>query len=105
MSPVFVSHNCIADKNQTRPVGQENKHLKLAFTQDGFGKEFFSAIGFQLGEYADLLKSGKHFDVCYHIEGIIFNGNTDLQLNIKDIKFQNNFFFTFCGGGIFFLSQ
>lgn len=85
MSPVFVSRNCVADKNQTRPVGQDNKHLKLSFTQDGLGKNF-SAIGFQLGEYADVLKSGKRFDVCYHIEENHFNGNTELQLNIKDIK-------------------
>lgn len=85
MSPVFVSRNCVADKNQTRPVGQDNKHLKLSFTQHGLGKNF-SAIGFQLGEYADVLKSGKRFDVCYHIEENHFNGNTELQLNIKDIK-------------------
>ncbi len=85
MSPVFVSRNCIADKNLTRTVGQDYRHLKISLRQDD-STQNFSGIGFQLGEYADALRSGKRFDVCYHIEENHFNGNSTLQLNIKDIK-------------------
>jgi single-stranded-DNA-specific exonuclease len=85
MSPIFVSRNCLADKNLTRTVGQDYRHLKISLRQDD-STQNFSGIGFQLGEYADALRSGKRFDVCYHIEENHFNGNSTLQLNIKDIK-------------------
>lgn len=86
MAPVFVSRNCMADLNSLRTVGQDNKHLKLSVIQPGMTKAI-SAIAFQLGSHLERINAGNTFDICYHIEENHFNGNVELQLNIKDIKF------------------
>lgn len=86
MAPVFVSRNCMADLDSLRTVGQDNKHLKLSVIQPGMTKAI-SAIAFQLGSHLERINAGNTFDICYHIEENHFNGNVELQLNIKDIKF------------------
>lgn len=86
MAPVFVSRNCMADLYGLRTVGQDNKHLKLSVIQPGMTKAI-SAIAFQLGSHLERINAGNPFDICYHIEENHFNGNVELQLNIKDIKF------------------
>lgn len=88
MAPVFVSRNCISSLNGLRTVGMDNKHLKLSVIQNGNTKPI-SAIAFQLGEYLTRIQKQESFDICFHVEENTFNGNTELQLNIKDIKFEN----------------
>ncbi len=86
MSPVFKTTG-VVDFGNARLVGKNEKnHLKLSITYPEISLPPFSAIGFQLGEFYDYIREGNSFDICYHIEENEWNGNTSLQLNIKDIK-------------------
>ncbi len=84
MSPVFKTTN-VKDNGKGRVVG--NNHLKLSLTQNG-SKPPFDAIAFGFGEHINPINKGTSFSVCYHIEENHFNGNTNLQLNVKDIRIE-----------------
>lgn len=84
MSPVFKTTN-VKDNGKGRVVG--NNHLKLSLTQNG-SKPPFDAIAFGFGEHINPINKGASFSVCYHIEENHFNGNTNLQLNVKDIRIE-----------------
>lgn len=77
--PVFLSKN--ARVVDYRTVGMNNNHLRLRLSD---GRGVWSAIGFRLGQYAETISS--RVDVVYNIEANDWNGNTTLQLNIKDIR-------------------
>lgn len=83
MSPVFQTDNLI-DTGYARIVG--NNHLKLSVVQLDVSGYPISSIAFQQGDKLDYIKSGKPFNICYHIEENEWNGQKSLQLNIKDIK-------------------
>ncbi len=79
--PVFVAEDvfCVSP-----PIVLKQEHLKLRVKQDD--SYTFDAIGFGLGHYITVLQSGKPFDICFTIQENTFNGNTSLQLSIKDIR-------------------
>ena len=52
--------------------------------QDGNGP--FAGIGFGLGDKLDIIKGDKPFKIAYAIGENHWNGVTNLQLDIKDIK-------------------
>ncbi len=83
MSPVFLTTGLV-DTGRARIVGKN--HLKLEVVHPDTRGFPFPAIAFQQGEKLDLVRSGKPFDVCYHIEENHWNGNISLQLHVKDIK-------------------
>ena len=85
MMPVFVSHNLV-DTGYARVVG--SKHLKFCVTQIETKSGFYPSIGFQLGEHHERVKSGDSFSICYHIEENYWNGKTEIQLNVKDLRFE-----------------
>lgn len=85
MSPVFVTKHLI-DKGYVRIVG--NNHLKMDVQSAMNPRESFAAIGFGQGEHFNNVLAKKIFSACYAIEENSFNGNTNLQLNIKDMKFE-----------------
>lgn len=82
MAPIFKSTG-VKDNGKGKVVG--NNHLKLSLTQNG-SKPPFDAIAFGFGDYYKPINKGTPFNVCYHIEENHFNGNTNLQLNIKDVR-------------------
>jgi len=84
MSPLFRSDS-VRDNGKGKIVG--NNHLKLSVLQDK-RQGTFDGIGFQLGHHHPQIESAP-FDIVYHIEENTFNGRTNLQLNIKDLKFAN----------------
>ena len=84
MKPVFVSHHCM-DKGGSRLVGKEEDHLKLEII-DPSGT-VIEGIGFGLGAHHRKVKQKNSFSIFYHIDENEFNGNTSLQLVIKDIQF------------------
>jgi single-stranded-DNA-specific exonuclease len=85
LNPVFVSENVyISGKSRLL----KDKHLKMNLMQKG-SDQVLDAIGFNLGHCFDQVASGREFDICYSVEENTFNGKTSLQLNIKDIKFNN----------------
>ena len=88
MSPVFWTDNVI-DAGGSRPVGG-HRHLKLTISQPGdadLGVAPFSGIAFQQGDLFDRIHDGEPFSICYHLEYNTWQGKTNLQLNVKDIKF------------------
>jgi single-stranded-DNA-specific exonuclease len=79
--PVFASNDVkVVD---ARLVGADGKHLKLKVSQDG---ETIDAIAFGFGEVYGKLKSSKTINIAYTIDMNVWNGNSNLQLKIKDIK-------------------
>ena len=88
MAPVFWTDNVI-DAGGSRPVGG-HRHLKLSLTQPGdaeAGVAPLSGIAFQKGDLFSRIHDGEPFSICYHLEYNTWQGKTNLQLNVKDIKF------------------
>ena len=92
MAPVFWTDNVI-DAGGSRPVGG-HRHLKLTVSQIGdaeLGVPPFSGIAFQKGDLFNRIHDGEPFSICYHLEYNTWQGKTNLQLNVKDIKFEEDF--------------
>lgn len=87
MSPVFITKKVINKNGGSKEVGQDRKHLKVSVSQEG-SPTSYHGIAFQMADYLPQVKAGKPFEICYHLEENAFNGNTDLQLNIKDMRFE-----------------
>ena len=88
MAPVFWTDNVI-DAGGSRPVGG-HRHLKLTLAQQGdaeAGIAPLSGIAFQQGDLFNRIHDGEPFSICYHLEYNTWQGKTNLQLNVKDIKF------------------
>lgn len=83
MSPIFMSRN-LKDTGFGKPIGADSTHLRLFVKQedsDGFG-----AIGFGLASKMDVACSGEPFDAAYSIDENVWNGQTSLQLRLRDIR-------------------
>ncbi|MBI1184675.1 single-stranded-DNA-specific exonuclease RecJ [bacterium] len=83
MKPTFVSRNVRLE--HARIIGQ--KHLKFSVKTAGSQLE---CIAFNFGYVFDLLKNASTTDICYTIEVNEWQGNSFLQLNIKDLKVYND---------------
>jgi len=84
MKPVFVSKK-VFDFGTSRLVGKEQEHLKLELV-DSSSENVMNGIAFRMQQYNDHLKALNPLDICYTLEENTFNGNTNIQLMIKDIK-------------------
>ncbi len=84
MSPVFLSRG-IMDTGYAKCVGGEKTHMKCQVKQHENGPAF-DAIGFNLGAKLELLKNGKKFDAVYSLDENTWNGNTKIQLKLRDIR-------------------
>ncbi|MGA1150508.1 MAG: single-stranded-DNA-specific exonuclease RecJ, partial [Flavobacteriaceae bacterium] len=85
MRPVFVTFGC-TDAGGTRIVGKDKTHLKLEI-KDTTGN-VFSGIAFGQAEFLIPIKEQKPFSILYTLEENEFNGVKQLQLKVKDIKFE-----------------
>ncbi|WP_313514163.1 single-stranded-DNA-specific exonuclease RecJ [Sphingobacterium sp.] len=81
-APTFISKGVTMGYN-AYIVG--STHLKFSVKQED--STIFECIGFGLGEYVDLINSGKAFDICFSIEENSWRGKKNLQLNVKAIRF------------------
>jgi single-stranded-DNA-specific exonuclease len=86
MAPVFLTED-VADNGTGKPVGNNGDHLKLNLIQEADPYKVYPAIAFQQGSKFPGLHNGNAFDICYSIEENEFMGKINLQLNIKDMKF------------------
>lgn len=82
LMPIFCTRGCIST-SQTRSVGYENKHLQIFLKSEN---KIYKGIAFGWGKYENKIKESKGFDILYSIEKNSWNGNTELQLVIVDIK-------------------
>lgn len=84
MKPIFASKK-VFDFGTSRLVGKEQEHLKLELV-DSSSENVINGIAFRMYEYNDHLKALNPLDICYTLEENSFNGNTSIQLMIRDIK-------------------
>ena len=61
-----------------------NGHLKLRLKQEG--SPTFDAIGFNMHDLMPIVRDGKPFDIAYELEENTWNGNTSIQIHLRDIK-------------------
>ncbi|CAN5305956.1 single-stranded-DNA-specific exonuclease RecJ [soil metagenome] len=64
----------------------KDKHVRFLAGQRG-NEFFFNAVGFDQIEHYEKLLGGNSFNMTFTIEENTFNGNTSVQLRIKDLKF------------------
>ncbi|MBO4293687.1 MAG: single-stranded-DNA-specific exonuclease RecJ [Clostridia bacterium] len=77
--PVFVFKNLKIDSIRAL---SEGKHLKLTLKDNN---TIVSAIGFNMGEFAQEYRIGDKIDVVGNLEINSFNGVDSIQINLKDI--------------------
>ncbi|GAA4757095.1 MULTISPECIES: single-stranded-DNA-specific exonuclease RecJ [Flavobacterium] len=83
MTPIFLTKN-VYDTGYPKQLGSENEHLRLFVKQDD--SEGFGTIGFGLGKKIEIARNRNVFDLVYSIEENEWNGNTSIQLQMKDLK-------------------
>lgn len=81
MKPVFCTKELFATDARIL----KEKHLKLRVVQSDSSLAFY-AIGFNLADKEEHTLKGMAFDMAYTLETNEFNGKTNLQFNIKDIR-------------------
>ena len=86
--PVFCTRN-VKDYSTSKLVGKDQEHIKLEII-DSTSDSPVHAIAFGMHEFFPYIKEMKPFDICYTIEENTYNGNTSIQLLIKDIKPSEN---------------
>jgi len=86
MAPVFLTEN-VVDNGTGKQVGANGEHLKLNLIQEEDPYKVYPAIAFQQGNLYKHISMGQGFDVCYSLEENEFMGRVNLQMNIKDVKF------------------
>ncbi len=79
--PVFVTREVTVES--FRVLGKEGNHLKLVLKQES---NTFEAIAFGMGELGTKIKPGDKLDVAYVLDENTWNGETKLQLKVKDIN-------------------
>lgn len=82
--PVFEASNVYVFNSLS---SFKDRHVKFLVAQEG-NESIFSAVGFDLAEHYNRLSQRDIFRMAFTIEENNFNGNTSIQLRIKDIKFQ-----------------
>lgn len=81
--PVFLSEQ-LSLSGRLNKIGKDKEHIKFSVKQKS--KISFPAIGFWLSEKSDKIKSDTLFSMTYNVDQNTWNGKTNIQLKIKDIK-------------------
>jgi len=80
--PVFVTRR-LSLVGGPNLIGNERNHLKFRVRK---GDQVFEAIGFGMAGYADRLRANPDaIDLAYTVEENTWNGQTTIQLRLKDI--------------------
>ena len=83
--PIFCSLR-VQDYGTSRLVGKDQDHLKLEIYDERNSGGIVHGIAFGMHMHYSYIKNGQPFDICYTVEENTFNGNTSIQLMIKDIR-------------------
>tara|TARA_R110001583_G_scaffold160872_1_gene312791 strand:- start:72884 stop:74623 length:1740 start_codon:yes stop_codon:yes gene_type:complete len=84
MKPVFMAGG-LRDNGYGKKVGADETHLKLNIFE-GSNQKTYNAIGFSMGEKHQITTNGNSFKAVFNIDENHWNGNTSLQLLLKDIE-------------------
>jgi single-stranded-DNA-specific exonuclease len=82
MTPTFMTQKAVA--KWVKIVGET--HLKFTAYQESNPTNVFACIAFGMSDFYNELASGKEFSFVYNLEENTWNGNTSLQLMVRDIK-------------------
>lgn len=82
--PVFCTRK-VYDYGTSRLVGKDQEHLKLELI-DTHSENIMNAIAFGMYEHNDYIKGLNPFDIIYTIEENNYNGNSYIQLQVKEIR-------------------
>lgn len=82
MKPTFATSS-VRDNGYGKQVGADKTHLKLNIIY-GADKKTYNAIGFGLGNKISSIQND--FDIAYTLDENTWNGNTSIQLMLKDIQ-------------------
>ena len=82
-TPIFSS-NQLSLEGRLNKLGKNKEHLKFCVKQKS--KISFAAIGFWFSDKYNRINSKAPFSMAYSIDQNTWNGNTSVQLKIKDIK-------------------
>jgi len=89
MLPLFQSTDLI-DTGYVKLVGKNGgEHLKFSVVHRNRSGNPVPAIAFNQGCHFERMKKGDPFKICYHIVENSWQGVTNLQLRVRDIKFEN----------------
>ena len=83
MTPVFVTDN-VLDTGWGRIVG--TNHLKLELYEQENPTVKFHAIAFDKGDFLSFFQKKVPLSICYTVAENHYNGNTTLQLVVRDIQ-------------------
>ena len=84
LKPVFMAGG-LRDNGYGKKVGSDQTHLKLCII-DGVHQHTYNAIGFSMGDRHQLTTNGNSFKAAFTIDENHWNGNTSLQLVLKDLQ-------------------
>tara|TARA_B100000780_G_scaffold19574_2_gene12658 strand:- start:4119 stop:5831 length:1713 start_codon:yes stop_codon:yes gene_type:complete len=82
MKPVFTTTS-VRDNGYGKTVGSDKTHLKLNIIY-GADQKTYNAIGFGMGDKMKFIEND--FDIAYSLDENEWNGNTSIQLLLKDLK-------------------
>jgi single-stranded-DNA-specific exonuclease len=80
MRPVFMATN-VADTGYSKIV--KDLHIRFVLKQDG---KTFTGIGFNMADKFYLVETRKPLDIVFTIDENEWNGETNLQLKVIDIR-------------------
>ena len=80
MRPVFIAKG-VYDTGYSKLA--KDLHISLNVTQ---GKTNVRGIGYNMPEHMKLVKSGKPFDIVFHLQLNEWQGNQSVQMQVIDIK-------------------
>lgn len=86
LKPIFCTKR-VQDYGTSKLVGKKLEHLKLEMVDNESGN-VMNGIAFNMAQYFPAIKEGKSFDICYTIEENKHQGNTTIQLLIKEIRIE-----------------
>ncbi len=81
--PVFEAKNVYVINSLSN---FKDRHVKFLAAQEGSSTNF-QVVAFDLGEHYERLATGNTFKIAFTVEENRYNGNTAVQLRIKDFKF------------------
>lgn len=82
MHPIFITET-VKDTGYAKCVGEDDAHLRFTATQPSSNK--FVGIAFGMGPKLPVVSNKKPFNVAYVLDENEWQGNTSLQLMVKDI--------------------
>jgi single-stranded-DNA-specific exonuclease len=83
MNPVFVSENLVV---KGKPELLKEQHIKFYVKQQD-SHYALETIGFDMAHFYGKLQNANTFQMAYTVESNNYKGYSFLQLNVKDIKF------------------